>query len=422
MIRRAAFIGALVVLSAPAEAAAQAAAPSAAQTAGGRLRVYLDCTNCFPDFLREEIRWVDFVREARAADVHVLVTTNETGGGGREYAIRFVGVGRLQGVDHSHRVVTEAGQTEDGRRRAVLGAVTVGLLDYLAHEGLPANLSIAARQSAGDTRSAPTADRWNFWVYSVRGSGSIEAQETTREMNWQGRLSADRVTDRWKIGLGADVNERTEHFDLEDDAPLTSRRQSWKVEGFAVKAFGPHWSAGGFAAVEASTFSNTALATAGGMAIEYSVFPYEQYASRLFRLDYTLGPRHVRYNEVTLFDKLSEAIAEHEFSATFDQRQPWGSLEANVEWKQYLHDLSKNRLQVNGDLSLRIARGLSVTIEGRASRIRDQISLPRRDARPEEVLLRLRQLRSGYQVDFSFGVTYTFGSIFNNIVNPRFGT
>jgi hypothetical protein len=37
------------------------------------------------------------------------------------------------------------------------------------------------------------------------------------------------------------------------------------------------------------------------------------------------------------------------------------------------------------------------------------------------VLLQLRELRSGYEVRFSFGVRYSFGSLFNNVVNPRFG-
>jgi len=91
-----------------------------------------------------------------------------------------------------------------------------------------------------------------------------------------------------------------------------------------------------------------------------------------------------------------------------------------VEWSQYLHDLSKYRLEVNGEANIRIARGLSVGFDGSASRIRVQIALPRRTASPEEVLLRLRELQSGYEISFSTRVSYSFGSPFNNVVNPRF--
>jgi hypothetical protein len=64
---------------------------------------------------------------------------------------------------------------------------------------------------------------------------------------------------------------------------------------------------------------------------------------------------------------------------------------------------------------------VSVSAEARASRIRAQSSLRRRGATPEEILLRLRELQSGYEYDFSLSLTYTFGSIFSSIVNPRFG-
>ena len=67
----------------------------------------------------------------------------------------------------------------------------------------------------------------------------------------------------------------------------------------------------------------------------------------------------------------------------------------------------------------------NLTVEGDwkhlTPRTRDQIYLPRGAASTEEILLRQRQLLTGYQYFFEFGFSYTFGSIFNNIVNPRFG-
>ena len=92
-----------------------------------------------------------------------------------------------------------------------------------------------------------------------------------------------------------------------------------------------------------------------------------------------------------------------------------------MEWFQYLHDLSKNRLEFNGEISWRILRGLSISADANASRIRDQIALRRRGATDEEILLRLRELESGYEYGFSMSLTYSFGSIFSSIVNPRFG-
>ncbi|MBA2671194.1 MAG: hypothetical protein H0U67_12545, partial [Gemmatimonadetes bacterium] len=46
------------------------------------LRIFLDCNGpgCDFDFFRTEITFVDYVRDRADADVHVLVTTQGTGG------------------------------------------------------------------------------------------------------------------------------------------------------------------------------------------------------------------------------------------------------------------------------------------------------------------------------------------------------
>ena len=140
------------------------------------------------------------------------------------------------------------------------------------------------------------------------------------------------------------------------------------------------------------------------------------------RVLYLLGAQHVRYYEETLFGKLEETLPRHELNVTYEQRERWGSLQASVEGSQYLHDLTKSRLEAEGEVSWRVVRGLSVSAQVNASRIRDQLSLPRRGATPEEIFLRLRELQSGYQYDFQFSLTYSFGSIFSSVVNPRFGS
>ena len=38
----------------------------------------------------------------------------------------------------------------------------------------------------------------------------------------------------------------------------------------------------------------------------------------------------------------------------------------------------------------------------------------------EELLLQQQQLQSGYNYFFNVGLSYSFGSIYNTIVNPRF--
>jgi len=42
-------------------------------------------------------------------------------------------------------------------------------------------------------------------------------------------------------------------------------------------------------------------------------------------------------------------------------------------------------------------------------------------ATEEEILLEQRQLATQYDYFLSLGLRYTFGSIYSNVVNPRFG-
>jgi hypothetical protein len=387
-----------------------------------RVRVYLDCFDCFPEYLRDQIDWVDFVREPQDAAVHVLSSSRETGGGGREVVLRFIGRGRFDGHNHDLRAVTLSGDTENTRREVVLRTVLVGLLDYVAHDGLPPGVDLRVETERASGRPAgPVNDPWDFWVFEISGQASIQAEESTRERQWGIDVSADRVTEQWKIAFGAEVEQQNEQFDLDEDDPFEVDQRERSVDFFLAKSLGPHWSFGVDGRVDTSTFGNTKVSLQTAPAVEYSFFPYSEYATRQFRIQYEAGVERAKYNEITLFDKLEETRWRHELSATLDQRQPWGSVQVGAEWSQYLHDVALYRLEVDGELSLRITRGLEVELEGSASRIRDQISLPRRNATPEEVLLRLRQLRSGYDLRFSFGLSYRFGSIFNNIVNPRFG-
>jgi len=49
-----------------------------------------------------------------------------------------------------------------------------------------------------------------------------------------------------------------------------------------------------------------------------------------------------------------------------------------------------------------------------------QIGLRRRDLSDEEILTARRELATDSSHSLNFGFTFDFGSVFNNVVNPRF--
>jgi hypothetical protein len=396
--------------------------PSAARAQdAGKLKVYLDCDDCYEDYLRGEVDIVEYVRDPAEADIHVIVTSSETASGGVERAVALIGSGRFKGMDFKTRAISQSDDTEDTQRRRLATAITIGLLNYLSSDGVQGGLAVSVEQSAQPGQAGPARDRWNFWVMSVQGAVATLGEESRRELNLSADVGADRITDDWKITMGLEIEYRREDFDLDEDEPLRAIRNERDFDGLVARSLTDRWSIGARGEVGSSSFENIALSVFGGPAIEYNLFPYSQYTRRQLRLGYSFGPYSARYRELTLFFKTSDRMAQQQAAITVDQREPWGSLQGEVEYSSFVPGPSRYRIQVEADVNVRIARGLSLSIEGSTSRLRDQLSIPLEEATPEEVLLRLRRLRSGYEYNLQIGLTYTFGSIFNTIVNPRFG-
>ena len=123
-----------------------------------------------------------------------------------------------------------------------------------------------------------------------------------------------------------------------------------------------------------------------------------------------------------MFGKYADNLFKNDLTVTVDIKQPWGTISTSIEGSHYFNDFKKNRLQVFGQLSLSLFEGMSVNLFGSVSMIHDQLSLPMGGATPDEILLRQKELATQYSYFASIGLSYTFGSIYNNIVNPRFGS
>ena len=88
---------------------------------------------------------------------------------------------------------------------------------------------------------------------------------------------------------------------------------------------------------------------------------------------------------------------------------------------RYLNDPGKFRIDGYAGMNWRIVRGLNLGFDMGYTKLRDQLNLRRGTASEEEVLLRLRHLATRYYYYYgSINISYTFGSVFSNVVNPRF--
>ena len=408
---------------------------SAAQDPGGgaaALRVFLDCNRCDFDYLRREITFVNYVRDRYDAQVHVLVTT-ENSGGGRLYTLDFIGLEEFADRGISYTYSESRTDTDDETREGLAQVLRVGFLHYIIDTPMAYDIEIGAgRGEGGGTGFAgfamggrrpvmaqPDDDPWDFWVFRLSTNARVSGEASRQQRNFNGSASANRTTEDWIVRAEIDGRYRETVTEL-SSGDFTDVRTSYQLDGQLVKSLGEHWGASIRGGSSGSTFLNQDRRIRVFPGIEFNVFPYAESSRRSLTFAYEMGLESYDYLEETIFGKMEETLAAQEAEVTFDVEQPWGDSRLRLRYNSYLNDLSKYSTSVFGNLSFRVVRGLSVFASASTELVRDQVYLSGRELTDEEILVERRQLATDSRYRVSFGFSYTFGSIFNNVVNPRF--
>ncbi len=399
-------------------------ADSQAIPADVRLRVFIDCavSGCDSEYFRTEIAFVDHVRDRVDSDVHVLVTSEKTGGGGNQYSINFLGR-RTGSRSDTLYVSTPQSASADDRRKALVRAIKLGLVPYLSRLAISTDLNVvysAPKDGKGDAGQA-ARDPWNLWVYRIGANSNFSGESSQRFAYLGGSTSASRTTEDWKISIRGNGSYNESKFTFSDKSRFANYSHSYGASELVVKSMTPQWSLGQRASFSSSTFLNQKANIRVAPAIEYNFFPYKESTRRQLTLQYTAGVSHYVYEEETIFGKLKETHPDHSLTAALDLKRPWGTVSSSLEGASLLDDFSKKRLVSYTSLNLRLLKGLNLNVYSSVSWIRDQLYVPGGDLTDEEVLLRRRQLATSYRYFGGIGLSYTFGSIFNNVVNSRFG-
>ena len=381
-------------------------------------KVFIDCVECDLEYIKTEITFVNYVRDRNEAQVHVLITTQETGGGGTEYTLAFSGQNEFKGTNDTLKFFTNATQTKDEIRTGLVGTLKMGLMMYVARTPISRRISIAA---APPPQAESSEDRWKRWVFSLSGDGYFNGQQSYSDFFWGANFSASKVTPNFKTRLALSTSSTHDRYVYEGEV-IRSRQESYYFDAMFVTGLGEHWSVGAFFQLSNDTYRNIRLDVRPSPAIEYDLFPYSESTRRQLRFLYKLNFHDVRYLDLTVYDKLRETLLQGDLSVTLDIKEKWGSITTSLEGLHYFHDFSKYRLDLFTSLRLNLFKGFNAEAFGGGSWIHDQINLFKGEATLEDVLLHRRELPTTYSYFVGFSLNYTFGSIYTNVVNPRFGT
>lgn len=375
------------------------------------LNVYMSAS----DYIRREIPYINYVRDIKDADVYIISTSQSTGSGGREYTYFISGQHDFAGMEDTVSYTITPDETSEGMRQKQVATLKMGLMRYVAKTPLSQYINIRFTEPLTETVSE---DKWNSWVFESSLSTYLNGQKSTKYRNISGRFSADRITEDWKIETGLSYNYSVNKYEIGDDIITSDYNSKW-ANALVVKSLTDHWSYGGSVRVGAATYNNLDFQLYAMPGIEYDIFPYAESTKRQFMLFYRAGYGYVDYHDTTIYNKTEEHLWLHRFSAGYELTQKWGYLRFSFSYSNYFHDWSKNNLDLYGSLSLRIVKGLSVNLYGNYSIIHDQLGLVKGGASRDDILLQIQELETQYSYYMSFGFSYTFGSIYNNVVNPR---
>jgi hypothetical protein len=386
------------------------------------VKIFLDCRNCDMNYIRQEIPYLNYVRDIHDAQVVILVSDQNTGSGGREYTYTFHGQHDFAGMDDTLSYTTSPDQTGTIIRKKRTDLLKMGLMRYVAKTPLFDEIQIKHNE---DLESEEVIDSWNNWVFELSTEPQFESEEEQKTLDLRNSVNISKITPDIKLEIEMDHFYQREKFieNANTDSANTSIYSTSRVRmnNLFVKSLNDHWSAGFRWEIGSSTRENYDFRIQFLPSVEYDLFPYSESTYRQLRFLYSAGYQYNNYVDSTVYNKMVEHLYLQKLGIAYQVQKKWGSINISVTSSNFFHDLSKNRIELTSFINVRIFRGLSLRITGRAAHMNDQINLEKGEISEAERLLQLRELQTKYRIDGGIEITYTFGSIYNNVVNPRFG-
>jgi len=384
-----------------------------------KIKVFLDCSNCNENYYRTQLGEVSFVRDRKVADVHILLSSTYLGTGTQHWELQFIEIPEKEGKPTQLTTDTFQAQTENEVDQHILKYIKAGLLPYLLENSSEMEVDFSLpKASEQNMQIVPDSDPWNFWVFEIGGDIDFSKESNQSEYELEGELDLERTTEAWRYRGEIEYLYQNNKINR-NGTEFNSSLKRVEASGSVVKTLGEHWAAGVFGRMYSSTFTNIKQGSSLQAAMEFNFFPYKQVATKEFTIAYFIGPRMFEYFEPSIYEETQENRMAHNLSINLNLRKPWGTAEVRLKGYQFLHDLSKNRVELSSELSVRLVKGLFLRTSADFSVIRDQLYLPKGDASIEEILLERRAIATDYETSFSVGIAYVFGSIYNSIVNTR---
>ena len=394
----------------------EAQTPTESVDSNTNVNVFLDADFIDASFLREEFPQVNYVRTRDASNVHVLGTTQSTGAG-RQYEFYFIGLNQFAGQNDTLSYFSSGQSTDPEIREGYTKVIKIGLLPFMVLANEYPDLEIMGGKSIKGG-SVVEEDKWDSWIFEIDLKGDIEGEESSDSKTLEGMLQVNRTTPEWRYDLFMKSETRERNFDL-DSISISDKTIERKVMAQVVNSLGDHFAVGIEAGVDRNTRENFDLNYIISPEIEYNFYPYDMSSRRQLRLAYYIGLDSRKYEEETIFDKTEEKLGFQKIALGYRSKEQWGEISTTITFQHFLRDFNENYLGINAGLDIRIWKGLSWNLSGSYSIINDDVNISKTEVSQDDLLLGSRQLATSESYNVRMGLSFTFGSLYNNVVNIR---
>ena len=379
-----------------------------------QLKVYLDC-NCDENYLKQNTSFLEYVRDQDLADVEIFILDVYTPTGTRSFEIRADGNGIYKEISTRTKSVGYSNDTSSTLRDKLLNKVKLALVPFLDMGGYDLNVDVQSNLEDFTFNN----DKWKNWVFELSGSYNNDKEESRKTNRYEIEFEIDKLTPEWRIGIDFSRSESNRNF-FSDDNVYTSNRKTTSLRARVVKSISNHFSIGAFVGGFQNTYENVDFQRYIMPAIEYSLFSYEDVLSKEVTLAYRIGTGKRNYIEKTIYGYTEQVVYPHGLTLNVKFRKKWGNISSYIRGDQFLNDGTKKRLSLRSSLDIRVFEGLAVRFSSNINLIRDQYNLAATSTSTiEDLLLQQRQIATDYKTSFSIGLSYTFGSIYNSVINTR---
>ncbi len=384
------------------------------------VKVFIDCNAyCDLQYIKDHIKFVNYVRDAYQSEVYVLIISEKAGNNGRRYTLIFSGQGKYKGQNDTLKFFTKPDQTHDEIRSLIVKYLKIGLLPYVAKTPLIDYVNVKEALPQKATQKV-VSTKWNNWIFRLSTNVNGTGESSYKHLFLRTSFDASRVTNDWIFDFNLSANNNNDVYSY-NGYHYRSHTMSAYFNSLIVRSINDHWSVGAQSNLMHSTYLNINYGASFKPGIEFNLYPYSESTIHQMRILYAIGPEYYVYIDTTIFDKTRELLWRQKLSLNYEIVQKWGSISFELEGKTYLHDFTKNSLKFSTELNIRVFKGFSVFSVASVGSVHDQLYLPKAGASVEEILTRQHALATQFNYSYFVGISYTFGDIFNNVVNPRFG-